>query len=136
MKKILFTFCSVIFFLALSAQQNNQNWQNAILRADGLTQLNGVEAFCAKVSCSSEDYIIIKFQNNNNYRVRVEWTDAIFVNGVWFYSQSGQKAVMLEANSSKEGSCSVEPKLTAKISSIIASPSDFQHYTVSGLTVK
>jgi hypothetical protein len=136
MKKILLTFCSVVFFLAFNAQQNTQNWQNAILRADGFTQVNGVEAFCAKVSCNNEDYIIIKFQNNNNYRVRVEWTDAIFVNGVWFYAQSGQKAMMLEAKSSMEGSCSTEPKLTARISSIIANPSDFQHYTVSGLIVK
>jgi hypothetical protein len=138
MKKTFLTFCCVAFFFVLNAQQvNPQNWQNAILRADGLTQMNGVEAFCAKVSCDNEDYILIKFQNNNNYRVRVEWTDGIFVNGVWYYAQgSGQKAMMVDAGGSKEGSCTGEPKLKVKISSIIANPSDFQHYAVSGLTVK
>ena len=114
-----------------------QGWQNAILRADGLTQVNGVEAYCMKTTCGNEDYILVKFVNKNNYSVHVEWNDAIYVKGTWFYSKmSRPKVFVLNANQEVVGDCQGEFKLKVAVSSIIDNPSDLEHYTVSGLNVK
>ena len=70
---------------------NNLNqpiWKNAILRSDGQTVLNKVEAYCSKTICDGEEFILIKFVNKNNFKVSVEWVDAIFVKGVWYYSKN------------------------------------------------
>jgi len=131
MKKII-----LILFFSVSFLSKAQNWQNAILRADGVTAINGVEAYCMNTSCDNEDFVLIKFINTNNYKVRLEWVDAIFVNGVWYYPQNkNPKVFYLEANSETVGQCNGEAKLKVKVGSIIDNPKNFGHYTVSGLVI-
>lgn len=106
--------------------------QNAIIRTDGQKSINGVMAFYAKAICNDEKCLLIQFINNNNYNVKVEWVDAIFVNGNWFYSEN-KKSVILQPGVTN-GDCN-DFKMKVKISSIIDDPSKLEHYTVSGLTV-
>jgi hypothetical protein len=114
-----------------------QGWQNAILRADGFTEVNGVEAYCMRTTCGNEDYILVKFVNKNNYNVRVEWNDAIYVKGTWFYSKTSKpKVFMLNASQEVTGDCQGDFRLKVSVSSIIENPSDLEHYTVAGLSVK
>jgi hypothetical protein len=154
MKKITLVFLltfAVIGFGSLTAIAQNakqthgtvpaltviQGWQNAILRADGFTEVNGVEAYCMRTTCGNEDYILVKFVNKNNYNVRVEWNDAIYVKGTWFYSKTAKpKVFMLNANQEAAGDCQGDFRLKVSVSSIIENPSDLEHYTVAGLTVK
>ena len=128
-------FFSFTFSLGLFSQET---WKTAILRADAVTEINGVEAFCMRTTCGTEDFVLIKFVNKNNYKVRVEWKDAIYVNGEWFYSKNqSPKKLDLDPNNNIAGQCEGSEILKVKIISIIDNPKDFGHYTVSGLvTIK
>jgi hypothetical protein len=131
MKKLIFTIFVFASFLSKA-----QNWQNAVLRADGVTAINGVEAYCMQTICNNEEVVLVKFINKNNYKVRLEWVDAIFVNGVWYYPQNkNPKVFYVEANSETAGECAGQEKLKVKIGSIIDNPKNFGHYTVSGLVI-
>lgn len=134
--KHLFITLLFLFSCSFLKSQNNNNWQNAILRADGLTQLEGVEAFCQRVNCEGQEHILVKFVNNNSQKVRIEWIDGVYMNGAWFYSANpNAKVLYLEPNSTLIGSCAESGKLKIAVSSIQNNPQDFQHYCVSGLTV-
>lgn len=143
MKKAFLSIIFVVSFVIAKSQapvniNNNQvqNWQNAILRADGLTEIEGVEALCLKTKCNNEDVVLVKLINKNNFRVGVEWVDAIFVNGVWYYPKnSPKKKLFIEANSTIEADCNGTEKLKVSIAGILNDPKDFQHYTVSGLQI-
>jgi hypothetical protein len=149
MKKLIF-FAALITVTSVSSAQNSkqahgtvpvltavQGWQNAVLRADGVTEMNGVEAYCMKTTCANEDYILVKFVNKNNYNVRIEWNDAVYVKGTWFYSKNSKpKVLVLNANQEVSGDCQGDFRLKVAVSSIIDNPSDLEHYTVSGLNVK
>jgi hypothetical protein len=140
MKQLILSLVFVAASLFTKAQSPSNivtgSWQNAILRADGRTIVDDVEAYCMKTTCNGEDFITIKFKNNNNYQVAVEWVDAIYLNNVWNYPQSQTpKKVYVPANSDFAGSCGGEIKLKLQINSIVAVPDGSGHYTVSGLTV-
>src|SRR6266498_1174437 len=106
MRRLTYILAFTIAALTFKAQQA-VTWKNAILRSDGQSQLEGVQSFCQKTTCNGEDVVLIKFVNNNNYKVRVEWTDAIWVKGVWYYAKNAAKKVLvLDANSTTVGQCS------------------------------
>lgn len=141
MKKIAFiTLLTLITFISKAQAKpsltdvNGIVWQNAILRADGVTEIEGVEAYYLKTKCANQEFVLIKFINNNNFRVGVQWLDAVWVNGVWFYSKNNNsKKVYIEANETITGSCESENKLKVNVSTIIDKKTEFQHFTVSGL---
>jgi hypothetical protein len=140
MKKITLIIALTISALTFKAQQPSiagQTWQNAILRADALTEIDGVESYCLHTTCNNEDVVLIKFINKNNYKVRVEWVDAIKVDGQWVYPKNQTpKVLYLDPNNTVVGDCNGLDKLKVKVSSIINNPKDFKHYTVSGLVTK
>jgi hypothetical protein len=114
-----------------------QNWTNANLRADGQYILNGVEALYEKVTCGNDEYVLVKFINNNSTKVKLEWIDAVYENGGWTYDKNNTvKTIELQANQEIEGKCNEQNILKIKVSSIIDSPEKFEHYMVSGLSVK
>lgn len=142
MKKLALVLSLLVFSLYAKAQDKKTHtdpsgkvWQNAVLRADGVTELDGVEAFCDKTTCNGEDVVFIKFINNNDYKVRIEWQDAIRVNGVWYYSKTTSKIFYLDAKSTTTGQCDGEPKLKVNVASIIDNPKKFQYFTLSGLAI-
>ena len=139
MKKLFFTLVFLGLALLNKAQVptniTNGNWQSAVLRADGATIVEGVESYCMKVTCNGEEFIVIKFKNTNNYKVAVEWTDAIYYNGNW-HSASNTKKVYVNANSESIGDCTGDIKLKVGINSIISFPAGLGHYSTMGLTVK
>jgi hypothetical protein len=135
MKRITFIIALAVASFTFKAQQAG-TWQNAILRSDGRVQMDGVQAFCQKTTCNGEDVVLVKFVNNNNYKVRITWVDAIWVKGVWYYPKNNaEKVMVLDANSNTVGQCGGEEKLSVKITGIIENPADFGHYTVSGLAI-
>jgi hypothetical protein len=139
MKKLILIIAFLCSFAVIKAQAPSNivsgNWQSAVLRADGQTNVNGVESYCMKMSCNGEDYIVIKLKNTNNYQVKVEWTDAIFYNGVW-NPANGVKKLVLPASSESAGDCSGEIKLRVSINSILNNlPAGSGHYSTMGLAV-
>lgn len=132
MKKVKILIMIWVFLMVALLSKSQVN-NNAIIRSDGRTIIDGIEAHYARTICNDEKCILIQFKNNNNYIVKVEWTDAIFVNGNWFYAKD-RKSVMLQPGITT-GDCN-DFKMKLKITSIIEDPSKFEHYTVSGLTVR
>ncbi len=133
MKKIFFAAFMVLF----SLYGYSQNWTNANLRADGQYILNGVEALYEKVTCGNDEYVLVKFINNNATKVKLEWIDAVYENGGWTYDKNNTiKTTEIQANHEIEGKCNEQSILKIKVSSIIDSPEKFEHYMVSGLNVK
>ena len=143
-------FYLTILFAVVSFQwsnlfaQNNQLpsnlvqgiWQSALLRADGLTEIDGVEAYCKLISCNQEEFIAIKFVNKNNYVVNVEWKDAVFHNGNWYYSANpNYKTLNIPANSTTEGACQGVLNLKLSKNSIQDVPQTFEYFSVSGLKI-
>ena len=114
------------------------SWQSAVLRADGSMDVGGVETFCLRTTCGNEDIILIKFINKNDFKVRVEWIDAIKTAGGWIYSKnSTPKILNLEPGATVIGQCDGMEKLKLKVNSILENPIDFGHYATSGLiTIK
>lgn len=148
-KQLLFRFRICLFFLfvlatSFSRSQNNQSptnlvsgqWQSAMLRSDGKVVLNGVEAYCTKATCNGTEYIFIKFVNTNNYQVKLEWVDGIYLNGVWNYSQNpNPKEFVIAAGATAEGSCNGDIKLKVTVNSLVNDPSPNKHFSVTGLKV-
>ena len=133
MKKILIILSFIT--CVTRAQVINTVWNQAILRADGKTEINGVEAYSMKTICGNDEFVLIKFINKNNYKVSVEWKDAIKIFGDWVYSKDQTpKTLNIDANANIEGQCNGIVTLKVKIKSIIDNPIDFGYYTVSGLT--
>lgn len=141
MKKITLILAFAVLALTFKAQQPNPvsstTWNDAVLRADGLTEVGGVESYSMKTKCNGEEVVLIKFVNKNSYKVRVEWIDAIKTDGGWIYSKEQKpKVLYLEPNNNVVGQCDGLDKLKVKVSSIINNPSDFKYYSVSGLVTK
>jgi hypothetical protein len=140
MKKL---FVSLLFicvtFLGKAQVPSNitpGTWQNAILRADGSNIVGGVEAYCMKGTCNSDDFVWIKLVNNNNFQIGVQWVDAIYVNNTWNHQQTQiTKTIYIPANSAIEGNCTSDPKLRVLINTITNSTDPNKHYTVEGLSV-
>jgi hypothetical protein len=141
MKRLLISCLFLALFCSMNAQiptnLTNGVWQNALVRADGKTSLNGVEAYCTKSTCGTDDYVLVKFVNTNAYQVAVEWIDGIYVDGNWIYSQNPTpKKIYVPASTNAEGVCNGgEIKLKVMISSLTNSSDPNKHFSVTGLTV-
>ena len=140
MKRLLISCLFTALFFSIQAQVptnlSNGVWQSALIRADGKTNLNGVEAYCTKSVCGNNDYVLIKFVNTNAYQVAVEWIDGIFADGNWTYSQNPTpKKVYVPASSTNEGTCFGEIKLKVMISSLTNSTDQNIHFSVTGLKI-
>lgn len=130
-------FLSLIALMLISISAFSQNWTNANLRADGQYILDGVEALYKKTTCGNDEYVLVKFINHNSTKVSVEWIDAVYENGGWTYEKNNTlKTLILQPNQEIEGKCNEQNVLKIKIGSIIDSPEKFEHYMVSGLSVK
>ncbi len=109
-------------------------WQDAVLRADGLTEVEGVEAYSMRTTCGNQDVVLIKFVNKNNYKVRVEWKDAIKTPSGWVYSNvQTPKSLYLEPGNTVVGQCNGLDKLKVGVNTVINNPQDFGPFSVSGL---
>ncbi len=142
MKKLTLILALAIAALNFKGQQsavsNRDPWQSAVLRADGLLDVEGVEAYSMRTTCGTNEVVLIKFVNKNNYRVRVEWKDAIKTAGGWIYSKTAApKTLYLEPGNTVLGDCGGLEKLKVSVGSIIDNPQDFGYFSVSGLvTIK
>lgn len=122
--------------LSISSFAQNQQWDNANLRADGQYILDGVEALYQKVTCGNDAFVLVKFINHNAQPVSVQWIDAIYENGAWVYEKNNTViTIQLSANQEIEGDCNTNNVLKIKIEDIISNHTQMQHYTVSALTV-
>lgn len=77
-KKINIKFLTLllvsVFYSGLSAQDN---WEPVKLDVAGHTVVKKVAVSFQKTRCQNEEYIVIKFVNNNDFPVTVKWYDAV-----------------------------------------------------------
>lgn len=129
MKKTLFSIAFSFSTLLLTAQ----NWQEATIRADGQTVINGLEAQYQIVSCQLEDYVLIRFVNHNNFPVTASWTNAVYIKGSWNYA-SNSSSLTIQASQNTEGICQTENALLVPLKQFNLNDKP-EHFSVSGLTV-
>jgi hypothetical protein len=131
MKKIVFT---AFIMVLCSLSGYSQSWSDALIRADGKKNLDGVEALYSKTTCNGEDVLLIKFINHNNYDVKLMWINAAYSKGEWIYAIE-QSKFEITSDTEISGSCDSNNMLFVKIKSILSNPQDFEHFSVSGLSV-
>ena len=88
-----------------------------------------------RTTCMAEDIVLIKLVNKNDYKVRVEWVDAIKTDEGWIYSKSkNTKSMYLEPGATIIGQCDGLEKLKVNVNSILENAVAFRYFSVSGLT--
>ena len=101
--------------------------------------VNGVTVYYQLSTCNGEDVVFVKFVNNNNYSVNVEWYPAVFTQEhKWIKKETLQdkKSVTLNQTSALEGDCSgTKPETVIRLSDFSIKKSDFFRYSTSNIAV-
>ena len=110
-------FPVLLFSLSVLGQGQNQStyvlnpapvWEKAMVNAAGGNDAQGVDVFFQTVTCNSKKQIILKFVNNNDQDVLIEWGDGVYTRDKeWIMNERHDKTreLNLKANSQIEGSC-------------------------------
>lgn len=102
--------------------------------------MNGVEAFFTEAICNGEDIIHVRFNNHNEYPVKLEWFDAVFTQGLkWINKdQPGEKkSITLPAHVEVKGTClnNQVPELSIKVKDFVVDKKEFKRYAASNLVI-
>lgn len=139
LKSSLIQFFLFVISLNLFAQTNT-GWLPIGLSASGKNMQNGVEAFYQLGKCNSEDIICIKFINNNNFGVNMEWNDAVFtMEHKWISNVKTEKrkCLTLGQGETVSGDCkkNKNSELRVKINEFITDIKDFNLFGLNNFKV-
>src|ERR1017187_6748096 len=144
-KKITLTIFVLLFFLFKNFAQTNApsgqaGWNPIGFNVSGTNNtVNGVAVYYQLSTCNGEDVVFVKFVNNNNYSVNVEWYPAVFTQEhKWIKKETlaDKKSVTLNPNSELEGNCSgTKPETVIRLSDFSIKKSDFFRYSTSNIAV-
>ena len=137
----LISLVFAIYFLPHQASaQSKQEWLQIYLNIVGDNKMNGVEASFQVNTCNGEDMIYIKFVNQNDYPVKIEWFDAVFTQAsTWINKEknSDKKSLILAAKAEAKGECfkKLYPELCVEEKVFVADKKDFKRYMANQLMV-
>src|SRR3989304_9864259 len=83
-------------------------WDPIGLDVVGHNTMNGVNASYQQNTCNGQDVVYIKFTNNNNYSVELNWDNAVFTQDLQWISKedaADKKTIILAANQNLQGDC-------------------------------
>lgn len=126
-------------FTALYAQEQN-SWEPLYLLVTGHNIKDGVEGSFQVSKCAGEDVVFIKFNNRNEYPVKLEWFDAVFTQELKWIHKTGEnnkKTVLLSAKTEIAGKCGSENEaiLVVKMKDFIPDSNNFKRFQTSQLSV-
>ena len=136
----LFAFVFVLFVYRISFAQMTSDWQPIYLTVGGSNTVNGVSAFFQINICNGADVVYIKFINQNNYPVKLQWYDAVFTQEKkWVNKEnpSEKKSLTLNAGSEVKGECSANnsAEVVVPLKDFIDKAENFKRYTASHFEV-
>lgn len=141
-KKLLFLiFWLVLIFSSVDQlRAQSADWQPIYLLVTGGNTMNGVEASFTSETCSGEEIIHIKFNNHNQYPVKLEWFDAVFTQELKWINKdqpADKKSITLPAHIERKGACLINeyPVLSIKVNDFVSDKNDFKRYSASHLVV-
>jgi hypothetical protein len=136
-------FILSLLFLVINSNlinaQSDYNWEPIGLTLTGNNNYQGVEAFYRVAECDGEYYLILKFINENENKVIIEWEDGIFTQDkVWVSNSVDNKinSIIIEPESEITCDCT-QPidELFVKIREFIPDFDDFFKYRTISLTI-
>ncbi|HOY38062.1 MAG: hypothetical protein KBB11_00625 [Bacteroidales bacterium] len=126
----------LIFLITLSLKSEAQSvseWLPVGLSVSGNNIQKNVEALYGVSVCNGVDVILLKFINNNEYEVRVEWTNGIFTDqGEWVTDplRTELNSIVIPEGSEVFGDCenAAGSLLLVKISDFLSVPGSLNKY--------
>lgn len=136
---LLVLVCFSVFLQKAFAQKKSE-WEPIYLLVTGHNVMDGVEASFKLGACNGEDVVLIKFKNQNDYPVKLEWADAIFSYELkWIYRKeiNAKKSISIKAKESVEGDCTIhqQPDLVVKVKDFVSNKENVKRYLTSQLIV-
>ena len=136
------TVIAALLFLSVtqSFSQNKNAWEPVYLQVTGANTMNGIEADFQVGKCNNEDVVFIKFKNNNDYSVKLEWFDAVFTQELKWINKDGEgsrRSVEIPGKLEITGTCINKdyPQLVVKLTDFITDKKNFKRFHTSQLTV-
>ncbi len=131
-------FLSVITLCIPLILQAQENWQPMLLTVSGHHEVNGVSAFYQLSDCGDENYILLRFENSNNFAVEVSWYDGVFTQDkqwIRHHGEAAMKKIILEAHSTHFGFCGRDSLLKVLLKDFIPDKSSFYQYKALELVI-
>ena len=121
MVKHLFSLIISFTALVFSSKAQNSSWREGLGRADGFTEIKGIQIQFTESACEKKSVVFIKIINNNDYAVELTWEDAILdSDNTWLKNKNlSVKSIAVNANETIQGSCE------GKLQQLIANPDEF-----------
>lgn len=132
---------SILFFsVPQFFSQNKDNWEPVYLLVTGANTMDGVEASFKLGKCNNEDVVFIKFNNHNDYPVKLEWFDAVFSQELRWINKDGEgnkKKLIVPAKMELKGGCenNTYSELIVKLKDFIGDKQNFKRFHTSQLTI-
>jgi len=120
-KARIFILAPVLFLsLSLAAQNaavpidakvqsvKSEIWEPAMVNVAGGNYVDGVDVYFKRTHCGTTEEILLKFVNNNDRDVLIEWADGIYtVNKNWVQNERNDKMreINLKGKQEIEGTC-------------------------------
>lgn len=142
MKTQTLTFISamMLFFGVINGQTTSNNeWHPVLISMDGTNGYLGVEASYSLSKCNSNDVVLLKLVNTNNYAVKAQWVNVVVTkDGKELYGNNKLVSVKLPASSEKAGDCDSKiVELTIKLSDFGVQTNNFDTFVGSNFnTIK
>ena len=110
------------------------------LLVTGSNNMDGVEASFQPASCNNENIVYLKFNNHNEYPVKLEWFDAVFTQELKWINKDGEenkRTLVVPAKTEVVGSCvnNSKPELVVVLNDFIADKKNFKRYVSSHLII-
>lgn len=130
--KFLTLLLASVFYTVLSAQVN---WEPVKLDVAGHTVVKKVAVSFQKTFCNNEEYLVIKFVNNNDFPVTVKWYDAVqLTNDSWVKKDdsTAKKVLEIPAKSEIIGDCMIQDNkdCVVKLKSFIENATEYKSYAM------
>jgi len=102
-------FVSVLFFSSLVKSQEKKNWEPLLINVDGTNRFDDLEAFYCLSNCNDTSTVFLKFKNNNNYKLKIQWK-VIMIDkaGNFFPGKNESCELVIEPLKEMKGECSVD----------------------------
>lgn len=127
--------CFFIAFMSIISIKAQGTWEPVKLDVAGHTVVKKVAVFFQKISCNDEEYIVIKFVNNNDFPVTVKWYDAVqLISENWIKKDdvNPKKILEIPAKSEIKGDCISNDNLDCilNLKNFIGNPVEYKSYAM------
>lgn len=106
----LFSIFFILFFHVKTQAQTNQKWlpMPTQITFSGGDFYEGLESYYSKSNCNNEDVVFLKFKNNTNYPITIEWFDGFLTEDLKWVTNANtikKKLITIAPQTEIKGNC-------------------------------